>query len=225
MDFSIIAVVAAVVIFVVLLLSRTAKQSPQNPNADFPYEKTPLCSPAERSFLGVLEQVSDSYRIFAKVSLYDVIKVKKGLTGSERQAAFNRISRKHLDFILCEPSTFRVLCAVELDDSSHKAPARRKRDDFLEEALRTAGVPLLRFPVKQAYSLSELREQFRSIFPLDVEPVAQPSNQTQTVKTSEKMCPNCTAELVVKTAKKGVNAGKSFLACPNYPDCKFTAAL
>ena len=130
MDFSVIAVIAVAVVLAVLLLSRAAKQAPQSSVVDFPYEKNLLFSPAERSFLGVLEQVGDGYRIFAKVSLYDVIKVKKGLIGSERQTAFNRISRKHLDFVLCEPSTLTVVCAVELDDSSHNALARQKRDDF-----------------------------------------------------------------------------------------------
>ena len=91
--------------------------------------------------------------------------------------------------------------------------------------MRAAGVPLLRFPVKQAYTLGEVREQIRSILPLEAEPIAQPSSQVEVSRTSSKSCPKCASELIVKTAKRGVNAGKPFLACPNYPDCKFTASL
>jgi hypothetical protein len=41
---------------------------------------------------------------------------------------------------------------------------------------------------------------------------------------SKTTCPNCGANLVTKTAKKGSNAGSQFLGCINYPRCKFTRA-
>lgn len=34
--------------------------------------------------------------------------------------------------------------AVELDDRSHQAPKRQRRDLLLEEVLKQAGIPLLR---------------------------------------------------------------------------------
>ena len=36
------------------------------------------------------------------------------------------------------------------------------------------------------------------------------------------LCPRCGAPLVVRTAKKGPNAGSQFLGCSRYPDCKYT---
>ena len=36
------------------------------------------------------------------------------------------------------------------------------------------------------------------------------------------VCPNCGADLVERTAKKGGNAGSRFLGCTNYPRCRFT---
>lgn len=36
------------------------------------------------------------------------------------------------------------------------------------------------------------------------------------------LCPRCSAPLVVRTAKKGPNAGSQFLGCSRYPDCRYT---
>ena len=125
----------------------------------FPFQsRGKLFSPAERSFLGVLDQiVGESYRVFGKVRLADIIKTKPGLTASARQTAFNQISSKHLDFVVCNPADLSIQFVVELDDSSHKKQSRQNRDVFLEEALAAAGIRLFRFPAKKSYSIKEIR--------------------------------------------------------------------
>lgn len=40
--------------------------------------------------------------------------------------------------------------------------------------------------------------------------------------TSNTDCPRCGSALVERTAKKGPNAGSSFLGCSGYPRCRFT---
>lgn len=43
------------------------------------------------------------------------------------------------------------------------------------------------------------------------------------VKTSSVLiCPRCNSGLVLRTAKKGSNAGNEFYGCKNYPRCKYT---
>jgi restriction system protein len=37
-------------------------------------------------------------------------------------------------------------------------------------------------------------------------------------------CPNCTSELVLRTAKVGPNAGNKFLGCSSFPACRFIHA-
>ena len=37
----------------------------------------------------------------------------------------------------------------------------------------------------------------------------------------KKMCPRCGAELVIRTAKKGVNAGGQFWGCSSFPNCRY----
>ena len=88
-----------------------------------------LFTPAERSFLGVLETaVGQGHRVFGKVRIADVIKVKSA-TNKAWQAGFNRISAKHFDFIVCDRATLRVMCAVELDDKTHARTKRAASDE------------------------------------------------------------------------------------------------
>ena len=116
-----------------LVLIRVKTQG-ESESIDYPYAKqVALFSPAERSFLGVLsEAIGDEAQIFGKVRVADVIMPKKGMSRGEWQKAFNKISGKHFDFILCDKGDLSIICAVELDDSSHQSKSRKERDLFLE---------------------------------------------------------------------------------------------
>ena len=120
----------------------------------YPYQKqTFLLTKAERSFFGVLQQaVGNDYHTFSKVRLADIIKVSSGLSASDRQKAQNRISGKHVDFVLCNTRDLAVHCVIELDDKSHEKLERRKR------ALHAAGVTIFHFSVQQTYNLNEIRK-------------------------------------------------------------------
>lgn len=97
--------------------------------------------------------MAEEYEIFPKVRLLDVLNVK---AGEGRQAAFNRVQSKHLDFLLCERETSRPVLALELDDSSHQRTTRKTRDAFVEEVLEVIGLPALRIPVTRAYDPREI---------------------------------------------------------------------
>ena len=159
MDWMVIGVVLVVVI---LLLIKSVKPISRSVVG---YElRETLLSKAERSFFGVLQQaVSDNVRVFAKVRVADVIKPEKGLTRSSWQVAFNRISSKHFDFILCDDETLSFLAVLELQDSSHDTRKRRERDEFLRRACATAGVPLLEFKAKRSYSIQQLTEDLSTV--------------------------------------------------------------
>lgn len=118
-----------------------------------------LFTPAERSFLGVLNQaVGDSALIFGKVRVADVLKPAKGMSRSNWQKSFNKIINKHFDFLLCDPKDLSMLCAIELNDRSHDSIKRKGRDIFLENACRSAGLPLIQVPAKAGYSIPEIQE-------------------------------------------------------------------
>lgn len=156
------ALILVVVVLVLVALGAVlVKQAPGKGKIGFPYQpaKT-LFSPAERSFLGVLDQaLGPDYRVFGKVRVADVATVKSGLGASARQAALNRVAAKHFDFVVCRSSDLSLLCAVELNDKSHSSQRAQTRDDFLVNVCGTIGLPLLQFPARQSYLPQELRDQ------------------------------------------------------------------
>jgi len=150
-------------ILVVLLLVTTAIKAAtraRRGKVDFLYEKTEsLFTPAERSFLGVLDQaVQGQFRIFAKVRVADIVTVCKGISASVRQSLFNRIQSKHVDFVACSPADLSVQFVVELDDASHQRQDRKERDAFVDEVMQACGIPIFHFPARRAYSVEDLRK-------------------------------------------------------------------
>lgn len=117
-----------------------------------------LLTAAEQAFFAVLEPiVRSSCMISSKVRLADLFDVRKG---RGQQAAFNKICSKHIDFVLTDPGTSRILCGIELDDSSHNRTDRIARDTFVNELFAAQGLPLLRVPVAWTYYPQALRAEF-----------------------------------------------------------------
>lgn len=109
-----------------------------------------LLSRGEAAFYAPLQEaVGSRYLIMCKVRVADVLMCSE--TDWHRGHG-GAISQKHLDFVLCEGVSTRIVLAIELDDRSHAADHRRRRDAFLNEALRAAGVPLLRIRARARYS-------------------------------------------------------------------------
>uniref|UniRef100_UPI00215A3B75 DUF2726 domain-containing protein n=1 Tax=Aeromonas salmonicida TaxID=645 RepID=UPI00215A3B75 len=162
-------VVSGLVLLVLLLLVVFWTRSKRGKALPYDLQEA-LFSPAERSFLGVLDlAVGDKARVFAKVRVADVLTPQAGLGKSKWQQHFNKISAKHLDYLLCHPADLSFICAIELDDSSHRHQKRKARDLFLKTACDSAGLPLLQIPASAHYQVEELREQ---ILPLLVKTTA-----------------------------------------------------
>jgi hypothetical protein len=157
---TIIVLVIVVLIAVAVFAALTKKQSDAG-TVGFPYQPVKaLFSPAERSFLGVLDQaVGSDYRVFGKVRIADTASVKSGLGNSARQGALNRIAAKHFDFVVCRASDLSIVCAVELNDKSHAGQRTQARDELVRNVCKAIGLPLLAVPAKQSYSLQEVRAQ------------------------------------------------------------------
>ena len=149
-----------IIIFVVALLivALLIKNKKQTTVAQYKKHKV-LFTPAERSFLGVLNQaIEGNVVIFGKVRVADIIKPIGGLPRGKWQSLFNKISRKHFDFVICDKDNLSVLCVIELDDKSHNSNNRQKRDAFLKSACNSADLPLIQIPAKSAYNIDEIRQ-------------------------------------------------------------------
>ncbi len=127
--------------------------------ANLPYAPRPsFFSKSEGAFFTALQSaVSGRYLIFSKVRLLDLC---QDLPWHE-VAAFNRIAQKHVDFVLCEPATFRLVAAMEVDGSSHRLRKRVERDEFVGDLFRQIGVPLIRFPAQGWFDPHQVEQRIR----------------------------------------------------------------
>jgi hypothetical protein len=64
--------------------------------------------------------------------------------------------------VLTCPTTGRVCCCLELDDTSHNRKDRIERDVFVNGAFEQAGVPLLRVPTQKYYDIQKLRQSIHT---------------------------------------------------------------
>lgn len=224
-----------IVLALALFKLKTTTQSESQITEYLYSKKEALFSPAERSFLGVLSQaIGDKAQIFGKVRVADVATPKKGISKSEWQKAFNKISGKHFDFILCNKDNLSIICAIELDDSSHQSINRQKRDLFLEGLCKSAAVPLVQVQAQSSYNIKEIYGLFSSILPnelidggiQEISPVIEAAaGEQSSVEGEEKVCPKCSSSLVRRMAKKGDKAGNEFWACNSFPKCRYTEAV
>jgi hypothetical protein len=169
--------VFTVIVLILLLLAVFVLKVKLTSGNGFPYQKAKaLFSPAERSFLGVIDQVvGTEFRVFRKVRIADVATVKAMSNRSAWQKAFNRISSKHFDFIICRSADLSVVCAIELNDKSHQNKSRRLRDEFVAGVCNSISVPLVEINAQASYSIQELKERFSVILNPPVLEVKKPA--------------------------------------------------
>jgi hypothetical protein len=183
-------------------------------------------STAEHSFYLVLKSMMGAYFVICpKVSLSDIFYV---IRPNENQSSYNRINRKHIDFLICDAETIKPRFAIELDDKSHDRQDRIERDEFVNELFETANLPLVRIPVRPTYNVSELGIQFREALQkgktglgaqTDTEESNYPAGSTE-ASPKNPPCPRCGQPMVLRTAQNGQNKGRRFYGCVNYPKCK-----
>lgn len=152
-------ILAAVILIVIALAAAIAAKikGQGSGKSDVYYLRKAIFTPAERSFLGVLDSLVDQdIRVFGKVRLEDIFGVQKGLDRAARTAARNRINRKHVDFLLVRASDLTPICGIELDDSSHEEDDRKERDQFVDAVFASGGIPLLHFTAAKAYNPTDV---------------------------------------------------------------------
>ena len=227
---AIIGVVIVVAIFLVVLAALRKKQ-PESGAAYSYIRKSELLTSAERSFFGVLVlSVAEHGTVLPKIRVADVIAPKKSSDKSTWQKAFNRISAKHFDFVVCEPSSLTPMVAVELDDSSHSSKSAARSDSAKDSACLSAGFPLIRVKTAKSYAVAEIRQLLAAhvltMTPAPSGPTIQDAAPAPRVVLGQNAecvvpsCPKCNSSMVLRETKKGNNAGKKFWGCSQFPICR-----
>jgi len=154
-DASLIGVIAASVfiLFIVFFVFRKKQKYPYS-------SQEKLLTKAELKFFHSLYAATkNKYTIAPKVRLADIINCSDQ---NWRKGYGPKISSKHIDFVLYDFETSKILLAIELDDKSHQLPQRQKRDIFVNNAMKASKVPLLRIPVQKGYDLAFLDKEIKT---------------------------------------------------------------
>lgn len=142
------------------------KKSQELGSEILPYKlRSNLLSAAEFSFYKVLETaLQKRAEIQCKVRLADIFYTPYGTNVSH----FNRITGKHVDFLLCDMQTMKPILGIELDDASHSQPDRKARDIFVDEVFKVAELPLMHIQAKRTYQAEELLAQIKQLVKVEL---------------------------------------------------------
>lgn len=186
----------------------------------YPYAvRDDFLSPAEQNFFLVLKvAVADSAIVCPKVTLGDLFYARVS-DPSQYRTYTNKIDRKHVDFLLCDPQTLRPRTGLELDDASHQRSDRQARDVFVERVFAAANIPLVRVPVRRSYSVSEVRAL---IDPHLVTPdvTSSRSEAPSAQRSAPPPCPKCGVEMILRTPNPGSTYKEPFWGCVHFPRCR-----
>ena len=129
-----------------------------------------LLTQAEMNFYKVLITVVDreKYTICPKVRMIDVLWMKTYKTAN-KQAFFNKIVRKHFDFVVCYADSLKPVYAIELDDKTHQWEERKERDEFVDSLFESLNFNVIHIPVQYSYNVEELKNKLGVVQSVDSE--------------------------------------------------------
>ena len=148
-----VILLTALAIFIVKVFARKTnfRYKPKGPY---------LLSKGEKVFFDVLVQViSPDLYICPKVRVADLIEVGLPKTDKHFWVSFNKISRKHVDFVLCNRQDFTPRLVIELDGGSHNTQTRFERDIFVNKAFAQTRIPILHVSAQYDYDKKQVFAQ------------------------------------------------------------------
>jgi hypothetical protein len=169
-----------------------------------------LSSPEVALYRALSEMVEDRYVICPKVSLNDIFIIVRP---NENVHYFNKIFRKHVDFLLCNPKSMNPAFGVEMVRPIAKSETR-SADAFIDEIFQDAGLPLVHVPSAERYNISDLV----TLFQMSLARV-RPASRANTSPDSVPMCPVCGRMMVLRVHRSGPQKGREYYGCIDNPGC------
>jgi len=136
MSLALVVLVGLIGLVVLLTAIGTSRRQQRKllraPVAPLAVKRDALLSPAERSYLGVLEPIA------TELGLHISCKTR---------------------LVLCAQSTMEPVLAIELDDPSHDRADRQRRDRLVDEICASADLPILYVQARRGFPVGEVRHQ------------------------------------------------------------------
>ena len=171
-----------------------------------------MSAPELALFRALQNMAGKHYVVCPKVALNDIFYIVRP---NENVHFFNKIFRKHVDFLLCDPKTLQPVFAIELVKPVGKSETRES-DQFLGDLFLSAGLPLVHVMSSENYLEGDLAE----LFQLAILKVKQTKTLRATGKAdSVPHCPVCGKMMVLRMNRGGPNASKRYYGCMDSPKC------
>ena len=158
------------------------------------------------------EMAGERYVVFAKVALNDIFFIVRP---NENVHYFNKLFRKHVDFLLCHPQSLKPQIGVELVRPIPKS-GTRSADQFIEDMFLTAGLPLVQIPSNDRYEIPEIIALFQAA----LAKVKQMERRlAELSRDAIPMCPGGGKMMVLRTHRSGPPAGQLYYGWIDNPAC------
>ena len=171
-----------------------------------------MSAPELALFRALQNMAGKHYVVCPKVALNDIFYIVRP---NENVHFFNKIFRKHVDFLLCDPKTLQPVFGIELVKPIGKSETR-EADQFLGDLFLSAGLPLVHVMSSENYAEGDLAE----LFQLAILKVKQTKTLRATGRTdSVPHCPICGRMMVLRMHRAGPDKGKRYYGCMDNPKC------
>ena len=158
--------VLTALVVLALKLSHIAK-APVTASA---FSSRPILSENELEFFHRLSRALPDYHVFPQVAANALLRVEADKRSKIYHATRNRFAQKHVDFVVCERSSLRVLAIIELDDRTHT----KMKDDARDAMFEQAGYVTHRFASRRKPS----EEDIAALFPTPASRLSLPEEIT-----------------------------------------------
>lgn len=167
-----------------------------------------------RTHIKWLEQyLNDDIPLFSIVAFSERCELKKVTINSEGVHVIKR------DRLYATVRSIWDSAKDMLDDEKVNSVYKQlKKLTNVDDAIKAAHVEL----IQERYMKREETpaRKTEAIDTIKTEEIEQHSD-TDTSDSNSIKCPKCGENLMLRTARKGENAGKNFYGCSNYPNCRF----
>jgi Protein of unknown function (DUF2726) len=169
-------------------------------------------------FHALLDMVEHRYLVCPKVALIDIFLI---IRPNENVHYFNKIFRKHVDFLLCNPRTFKPEMGIELVKQISKSETRTT-DQFMDDLFLSASLPLVHILSSDHYEISDMISLFQLAL-LKAKKVD--GGHPDLSGDSVPMCPLCGKMMVLRTNRSGPQTGQMYYGCIDNPACPGILAI
>jgi hypothetical protein len=119
------------------------------------YAKPYLMTTRENEFFKLLNDIFGAkWFVIPQVHLSSLLNHK--VKGQNWNGAFRHINGKSVDYVLVGKESYKVICAIELDDSTHSRADRIERDNEINRIFHEAKIPLARIGKFENMSRQEI---------------------------------------------------------------------